>query len=49
VTSPYCEKVKIGDSCITDFAAFLHHVAGCDDCIRRIKNQIIIKFKQREK
>lgn len=49
MTEDYCKKVKQGDSCVADFASFLHHVADCEDCIRRIKNQIIIKFNQRDK
>ena len=47
MTSPYCEKIKHGDDCVADFTAFLHHVEGCSDCIRRISSQIVTKFKQR--
>jgi hypothetical protein len=46
MTSSYCEKVKQGENCADDFTAFLRHVEGCKDCIRRISSQIIIKFKQ---
>jgi hypothetical protein len=45
----YCEKVKRGEDAAEDFAAFLHHVEGCSDCLRRITSQFIIKFNQRVK
>lgn len=44
--NPYCEKVKQGDHTAEDFAAFLHHLDGCKDCLRRIYSQIVIKEKQ---
>lgn len=45
----YCENVKRGSIDLGDFAALLQHVEGCDDCIRRIENQIAIRFNQRDK
>ena len=49
MTSPYCEKIKRGDDTVTDFAAFLHHVSGCKDCLRRIKSRMIVEFAQKVK
>jgi hypothetical protein len=45
----YCNIVKQGRADAEDFDSFLHHVSGCQDCIRRIQSQIIINFKQRTK
>jgi len=48
MTSQYCEKIKHGDTDAEDFAAFLHHIGSCKDCIRRIFSRIVIEFQQRE-